>query len=135
MEDVYVRYLTDNSQGRLATVGPDGGPQNKPVGYRYNAELGTIDIGGYEMQRSAKYRNIGREPKVSFVIDDAVGQGVAGTRFLEIRGEAEQAAELIRIRPRRLVSWNLDADSPGLHTVNLAESPDGEEGGGGRFGR
>ena len=135
MEDVYVRYLTDNSQGRLATVGPDGGPQNKPVGYRYNAELGTIDIGGYEMQRSAKYRNIGREPKVSFVIDDAVGQGVAGTRFLEIRGEAEQAAELIRIHPRRLVSWNLDADSPSLHTVNLAESPDGEEGDGGRFGR
>lgn len=122
MEDVYVRYLTSHSQGRLATVGPDGGPQNKPVGYRYNAELGTIDIGGYEMQRSAKYRNIGREPKVSFVIDDAVGPGVAGTRFLEIRGEAEQAAELIRIRPRRLVSWNVDPGSPGLHTVNLDAS-------------
>jgi len=30
------------------------------------------------MERSAKYRNIGREPKVSFVIDDAVGPG-AGT--------------------------------------------------------
>jgi pyridoxamine 5'-phosphate oxidase family protein len=54
MEDVYVRYLTSHGQGRLATVGPDGGPQNKPVGYRYNAELGTIDIGGYEMERSAK---------------------------------------------------------------------------------
>ena len=38
-------------------------------------------------------------------------------------------------RPRRLVGWNLDAASPGLHTVNLAESPDGEEGGGGGFGR
>ena len=47
MEDVYVRYLTSHSQERLATVGPDGGPQNKPVGYRYNAKLGTIDIGGY----------------------------------------------------------------------------------------
>ena len=119
MEDVYVRYLTAHSQGRLATVGPDGGPQNKPVGYRYNAELGTIDIGGYSNERSAKYRNVGREPKVSFVIDDAVGQGAEGMRFLEIRGEAEQAAELIRIRPRRLVSWNVDPGSPGLHTVNL----------------
>jgi len=119
MEDVYVRYLTSHSQGRLATIGPDGGPQNKPVGYRYNAELGTIDIGGMFNERSAKYRNVGREPKVSFVIDDAVGQGIEGTRFLEIRGEAEQAAELIRIRPRRLVGWNLDPGSPGLHTVNL----------------
>jgi len=119
MEDVYVRYLTSHSQGRLATIGPDGGPQNKPVGYRYNAELGTIDIGGMFNERSAKYRNVAREPKVSFVIDDAVGQGIEGTRFLEIRGEAEQAAELIRIRPRRLVGWNLDPGSPGLHTVNL----------------
>ena len=119
MEDVYVRYLTSHSQGRLATVGPDGGPQNKPVGYQYNAELGTIDIGGMFNERSAKYRNVAREPKVSFVIDDAVGQGIEGTRFLEIRGEAEQAAELIRIRPRRLVGWNLDPGSPGLHTVNL----------------
>jgi len=122
MEDVYVRYLTSHSQGRLATVGPDGGPQNKPVGYRYNAHLGTIDIGGYEMERSAKYRNIGREPKVSFVIDDAVGPGASGMRFLEIRGEAEQAAELIRIRPGRLVSWNVDPGSPGLHTMNLDAS-------------
>ena len=119
MEDVYVRYLTSHSQGRLATIGPDGGPQNKPVGYRYNAELGTIDIGGMFNERSAKYRNVAREPKVSFVIDDAVGQGIEGTRFLEIRGVAEQAAELIRIRPRRLVGWNLDPGSPGLHTVNL----------------
>jgi pyridoxamine 5'-phosphate oxidase family protein len=47
------------------------------------------------------------------------GAGVEGTRFLEIRGEAEQAAELIRIRPRRLVSWNIDPGSPGLHTVNV----------------
>jgi len=126
MEDVYVSYLTSHSQGRLATVGPDGGPQNKPVGYRYNAELGTIDIGGYEMQRSAKYRNVGRDPKVSFVIDDAVGEGAAGMRFLEIRGEAEQAADLIRIRPRRLVSWNIDPDRPGLHTANVDAGGPGE---------
>jgi hypothetical protein len=34
----------------------------------------------------------------------------------------EQAAELIRIRPRRLVSWNIDPGSPGLHTVNVDAS-------------
>ena len=53
------------------------------------------------------------------MINDVVGQGPEGMRFLEIRGEAEQAAELIRIRPRRLVSWNIDPGSPGLHTVNV----------------
>lgn len=49
MEDVYVRYLTTHSQGRLATVGPDGGPQNKPVGYRYNAGLHTADVDADEL--------------------------------------------------------------------------------------
>jgi hypothetical protein len=28
-------------------------PQNKPVGYRYNADLATIGIGGFAMERSA----------------------------------------------------------------------------------
>lgn len=72
------------------------------------------------MERSAKYRNIGRDPKVSFVVDDAIGEGAAGMRFLEIRGEAEQAGELIRIHPRRLVSWNVDPARPGLHTTDVA---------------
>jgi PPOX class F420-dependent enzyme/OxyR family protein len=120
MEDAYVRYLTSHSQGRLATVGPDSGPQNKPVGYRYNADLDTIDIGGFHNERSAKYRNVGRDPKVSFVVDDAVGAGAENMRFLEIRGRAEQAGELIRIHPRRLVSWNVDPSRPGLHTTDVA---------------
>ena len=120
MEDAYVRYLTSHSQGRLATVGPDSGPQNKPVGYRYNADLDTIDIGGFHNERSAKYRNVGRDPKVSFVIDDAIGAGAENMRFLEIRGRAEQAGELIRIHPRRLVSWNVDPSRPGLHTTDVA---------------
>jgi PPOX class F420-dependent enzyme/OxyR family protein len=119
MDDAYVRYLTSHSQGRLATIGPDSGPQNKPVGYRYNAGLETIDIGGFNNERSAKYRNVGRDPNVAFVIDDAIGEGAENMRFLEIRGRAEQAGELIRIHPRRLVSWNVDPSRPGLHTSDV----------------
>jgi PPOX class F420-dependent enzyme/OxyR family protein len=124
MDEFYIEFLTGHSKGRLATVGSDGGPQNKPVGYQYNADLGTIDIGGSNMRRSAKYRNVDREPRVSFVIDDVVGKGAEGVRFLEIRGDAEQAGHLIRIHPRRLISWNLDPGSPGLHTANLDGTAD-----------
>jgi PPOX class F420-dependent enzyme/OxyR family protein/uncharacterized protein (TIGR02246 family) len=133
LDDVYARYLESHHQGRLATIGPGGSPQVKPVGYRYDPELGTIDIGGYAMERSAKYRNIGRNPKVAFVVDDAIGEGAHGMRFLEIRGHAEQATSrpeaeaepglsprLIRIHPRRLVAWNIDPDHPGLHTATVA---------------
>ena len=122
LDENHVSFLTGHGLGRLATVAPDGGPQNKPVGYRYNADLATIDIGGFAMERSAKYRNIAANPQVSFVVDDSVGPGAEGTRFLEVRGRAEQVparpdgGPLIRIHPSRVISWNVPGH-PGLHTV------------------
>jgi PPOX class F420-dependent enzyme/OxyR family protein len=76
-------------------VGPDGAPQNKPVGFACNAELGTIDIAGFSVELSARYRNVGVNPNIAFVVDDAVSEGAAGTRFAEIRGLTEPG------RPRR----------------------------------
>ena len=37
-------FLRRADLGRLATIGPDGTPQNSPVGFAYNEALGTIDI-------------------------------------------------------------------------------------------
>jgi PPOX class F420-dependent enzyme/OxyR family protein len=132
----HVEYLTTHRQGRLATVGPNGTPQNKPVGYRYNASLGTIDIAGFNMERSAKYRNVGAHPDVAFVVDDAVGEGAEGARFVELRGRAEHAvdpdratpggvsAHVIRIHPRRLVSWNIEPGHDGMYSENLRRDTD-----------
>jgi PPOX class F420-dependent enzyme/OxyR family protein/uncharacterized protein (TIGR02246 family) len=131
LDEVHVRYLNEQSRGRLSTVAPDGSPQNKPVGYHYNSDLGTIDIAGLDLERSAKYRNIAVNPMVAFVVDDAIGQGAENMRFLEVRGHAEQVSpdqpggdaglgsHLIRIHPHRLVSWNVDPDLPGMHTQDV----------------
>jgi pyridoxamine 5'-phosphate oxidase family protein len=138
LDDASERYLASQSRGRLATVGPDGAPQNKPVGFVYNAELGTIDIVGFSMELSAKYRNVGVNPNVAFVADDAVSEGAAGTRFLEIRGQAERvsveppatagvSSQIIRIHPRRVISWNIHPDHPGLRTLDVPSDP-GEPG-------
>lgn len=128
-EDAHVRYLLDHTEGCLATVTPNGAPQNKPVGYRYDIGTGTIDIVGFGMENSAKYRNLTTNPEVAFVINDAVGEGPDGVRFVEVRGRAEQveatplgadshgvSRHLIRIHPRRIVSWNVDPGRPGLLT-------------------
>src|SRR5437764_10887623 len=115
------RYLAGLRHGRLATVGPDGTPQVKPVGFTYNAKLGTVDIAGLNMANSAKYRNVQANLKVAFVVDDVRFEGVEGVRFLEIRGIAEPAvdeqpatshlaSEIIRIHPRRGVGFNIDPD-------------------------
>jgi pyridoxamine 5'-phosphate oxidase family protein len=119
------RFLGRQRHGYLATVGPDGMPQVKPVGFTYNPDLGTIDIAGMDMARSAKYRNVRANPLVAFVADEVTAPTVEGAHFLEIRGNAEHAAgphdptghlapEIIRIHPRRVISFNVDPDHPGF---------------------
>ena len=84
-------FLREAELGRLATVQPDGTPQNSPVGFTYNESLGTIDIAGYRMSKSQKFRNIARNNKVAFVVDDITSRDPWRVRCLEIRGTAEQA--------------------------------------------
>lgn len=124
-------YLASQRHGRLATVAPDGRPQNKPVGFRYNPEFATIDIHGFAMEKSAKFRNIQVNSDVAFVVDDVVGEGASGVRFLEIRGQAETVTDpappdphlsrhFIRVHPRRVLGWYVDPDHPGLYTRDIA---------------
>jgi pyridoxamine 5'-phosphate oxidase family protein len=123
------KFLAQHRLGRLATIGPDGGPQVKPVGFAYNGDLGTVDIYGHNMARSAKYRNVSRQPLVALVVDNPTGLGPEA-QFLEIRGRAETTtgqappfpgapAEIIRIHPRRVLGLNVDPDRPGLQTRDL----------------
>jgi pyridoxamine 5'-phosphate oxidase family protein len=112
-------YLASQRLGRLATVDPQGAPQNNPVGFRYNAELGTIDIGGRNMGASRKFRNLARNPRVAFVVDDIASVQPWRVRCVEIRGRAEalrdvvpyargMSAEIIRVYPERVISFGLD---------------------------
>ena len=116
----HVAYLGTQMLGRLATVDPDGKPQNNPVGFRYNAELGTIDIDGFDMGRSRKFRNLATNPNVALVVDDIVSVRPWRVRCVEIRGTAEAlveqpprrheaSGEIIRIHPTRVISFGLDA--------------------------
>ncbi|HYK69344.1 MAG TPA: PPOX class F420-dependent oxidoreductase [Streptosporangiaceae bacterium] len=114
-----VAYLATQRLGRLATVDADGAPQNNPVGFRFNAELGTIDIFGRSMGRSRKFRNVTGNPRVAFVVDDLASIQPWRPRCVEIRGRAEalrdqqaptsgMSGEVIRIYPERVISFGLD---------------------------
>jgi pyridoxamine 5'-phosphate oxidase family protein len=138
IDAAHVRYLSEQRHGVLATIAPSGTPQAKPVGFRYNAELGTVDISGFELERSAKFRNVSENPQVAFTVDDVPDPeaGAAGVRFMETRGIAEQvllddaptvgvSAWVIRIHPRRLVSYNVAG--PGVHTADLGDDAGPQE--------
>lgn len=114
-----VAYLDEQTLGRLATLRPDGTLQNSPVGFRYNHALGTIDIGGFNLTESRKYRNVAANGQVAFVVDDVPSVSPWKVRCLEIRGTAEAIAEptdsaygtgapIIRVRPRRIISYGTE---------------------------
>ncbi len=104
-----LRYLTGERRlARLATVGKDGMPHVAPVGWTYNAEFGTIDIGGHDMANTKKYRDVRRTRRAAVVIDDVLPPW--RPRGIEVRGRAEAVngeRPLIRIHPERIVSWGI----------------------------
>jgi pyridoxamine 5'-phosphate oxidase family protein len=125
--EVELAYLRSQRLGRLATVRPDGTVQNSPVGFSVNEALQTIDIGGYKMAASRKFRNIRAGSKVAFVVDDLASLDPWTVRCLEIRGDAEALTEpadstsrvsgpIIRIHPRRIISFGVDPTA-GARTV------------------
>lgn len=114
-------YLRSQRLARIATAAPDGQPHVVPVGFRYNDETDTIDIGGHVFVGRKKYRDVQRNPHVAVVIDDLASINPWKVRGIEVRGEAEILEsggeaighgfdpQIFRIRPRRVVSWGIDA--------------------------
>lgn len=96
---------------RIATVGPDGMPHVTPVGWSYNAEEDTLDIGGFRLPRTKKYRDAARTGVAALVIDDVLPPWKP--RGVEVRGAVELVTEpdqVMRLRPRRIVSWGIESE-------------------------
>ena len=117
-----IAYLKSQRLGRIATVGPDAQPHVVPVGFQYNPERGTIDIGGHDFAKRKKFRDVQRNPRVAFVVDDLASVNPWRPRGIEIRGEAEVLTtggkeirpgfdpEIFRVKPKRIISWGLEAE-------------------------
>src|ERR1051326_6920490 len=86
-----IEYLQSQRLGRLATVNEKGDLHVVPVGFRYNPEHDTIDIGGHTIVTSRKYREALRHGRVAFVVDDVLPPWKP--RFVEVRGTVEAASE------------------------------------------
>jgi pyridoxamine 5'-phosphate oxidase family protein len=128
LTDAEIGYLQSQRLGRLATIQPDGSPQVKPLGFSYNADLGTIDIHGFRMSGSQKFRNVSRDGRAALVVDDIVSTQPWRVRFLEIRGNAEAIAtapegpndaSIIRIHPTRILSFGIEEPPGEPHQTTL----------------
>ena len=127
--DAAYAYLAGHPLGRLATIGPDGAPQVHPVALWLDVAAGTSDIGGPALARSLKFRNVQADSRGSLVVGDQseVANPIGQTgRGIEVRGWAQIvvldppliagfSSETLRIRPHRIITWNIGefAPSPG----------------------
>jgi pyridoxamine 5'-phosphate oxidase family protein len=108
-----LRYLAGGQQlGRIATIGADGTPHVVPVAFIYNAARDTIDVGGSDLERTKKFRDVERTGRAAIVMDDLASTDPWRPRGIEVRGRGEAIAlptPLIRIHPERIVTWGLEA--------------------------
>jgi pyridoxamine 5'-phosphate oxidase family protein len=114
-----IQYLAGQRLGRLATSGRDHKPHVVPTSFRYNPDLGTIDIGGHHVATTKKYRDVQANGWAAIVIDDLVSTNPFTPRMLEIRGRAEAVPTggatlgrgfgdgFIRIYPEKINSFGI----------------------------
>src|SRR5437588_11032597 len=116
-----IEYMQDQRLGRLATVNEKGDLHVVPVGFRYNAEQDTIDIGGHNIVPTKKYREAVRHGRVAFVVDDVLPPW--RPRFVEVRGTVQPHTsgghainpnfppDILRLTPTHIVSMGIDDDT------------------------
>ena len=125
-----IEYLQSQRLGRLATVNEKGDLHVVPVGFRYNPDRDTIDIGGQNIVPTKKYRDALRHGRVAFVVDDVLPPWKP--RMVEVRGTVQAVPEggkeinpnfrpdILRITPTYIVSIGVNDDvvHPGQQRVN-----------------
>ena len=113
-------YLASQRLGRIATAGTDHKPHVVPTSFRYNAALGTLDIGGHHVATTKKFRDVQANGWAALVVDDLVSTDPWTPRMLEIRGRAEAVAtggeqlgrgfgsSFIRLYPEKVNSFGIE---------------------------
>jgi pyridoxamine 5'-phosphate oxidase family protein len=109
-------YLRSQPLARIATVDPQGQPDNAAVGFRVE-EDGTVLVGGMRNTRTRKWRNIeAGADRVALVVDDLASTRPWRPRGIRIYGTAEVVhtegqfgpGAYIRITPTISWSWGIE---------------------------
>ena len=81
----YEDLLETTALVHVATIGPDGEPQNNPVWFDWDGEHVKFS----QTKTRQKYRNVSRDPRLALSIVDPENP----YRYIEIRGEVTKVEE------------------------------------------
>jgi pyridoxamine 5'-phosphate oxidase family protein len=103
-------YLSTQRLGRIATSAANATPDVAPVGFTVDGN--TIVVGGIDITRTLKYRNVLATGKAAFVVDDLESIEPWRPRGVKIVGPAQvvehQEHATIVITPTTVWSWGLN---------------------------
>jgi pyridoxamine 5'-phosphate oxidase family protein len=104
------KYLKEQRLGRIATVSPDIQPHVVPVALEFDGS--HFYFGGWNLEKSLKFRNIRQNNKVALVVDNLVSVDPWRVSGVEIKGIAEitkrNGNEYVKTTPFRKSSWGLE---------------------------
>ena len=81
----YEDLLETTALVHVATIGPDGEPQNNPVWFDWDGEHVKFS----QTKTRQKYKNVSRDPRLALSIVDPENP----YRYIEIRGEVKKVEE------------------------------------------
>ena len=134
-----IQYLKSQRLARIATASEKEDkkgfiiqPDIAPVGFNFDGEY--LYVGGMNILKSTKYKNVLKNNKVAIVIDDLKSDDPRDAQAIKIYGTADivtrqsgymdQRAEYIRLKPEKKWSWGIDEPAfvEGRFNVKRAES-------------
>jgi pyridoxamine 5'-phosphate oxidase family protein len=108
--DEEVEFLAQAKLARIATASKSNQPHVVPVGYEFDGA--HFYFGGWNLDKSLKFRNIRDNGKIALVIDDLLTVHPWRPRGVEIRGvstvEENQDGLYVKVTPLRKISWGLN---------------------------
>jgi pyridoxamine 5'-phosphate oxidase family protein len=109
---------------RIATVGKNATPHVTPVGWNFDSATDTLEVGGFKLEQTKKFRDVLQTGRAAIVIDDLASVQPWRPRGIEVRGSAEAVLTprpMIRIHPERIISWGVESDAIGERHARSVE--------------
>jgi len=110
-----IAYLKTQRLGRVATVSSRSQPDVAPVVYDFDGTY--FYIPGLDIEQTLKCKNVRRNPRVAFVVDDLESVDPWKPRGIRVHGTAEVMQHKsrfgqgthIRVRPLKKFVWGIAA--------------------------
>ena len=117
--DLELDYLNTQPLMRFASASPEGRPDIAAVAFMVDGD--DIVTSGFDIRKTVRYRNIGKNPRASVVVDDLASTDPWAPRGIKVYGsvviEEDTAGQRFRISPEVIWSWGINDAVAGIPSI------------------